>query len=95
MLFRSLRVAELEVKRATEAADALRAHPDVDEVAHYGGVLRLATKNLLDPRIVADAALQPKGIVIDNYRETRVTVEDAFVSMVREDAKRRNQRSAA
>jgi ABC-2 type transport system ATP-binding protein len=82
---RRLRVAELEVEDATRAADLLRAHPDVDEVAHYGMVLRLATRELADPEKLARLVLDPVGIAVRAYRETRVTVEDAFVSMVRDD----------
>ena len=85
---RHLRVAELEVERASEAADALRRAPEVDEVAHYGHDLRLATRDLADPSEVARRALAPLGIEIAAYREARVTVEDAFVSMVREQEAR-------
>jgi ABC-2 type transport system ATP-binding protein len=92
---RRLRVAELEVDEATKAADALRERAEVDEVAHYGHVLRLATRNLADPQKVAETALIPLGIRIQNFRESRVTVEDAFVSMVREDSKRHQERGAA
>ena len=82
---RRLRVAELEVDRAREAADALRAAPEVDEVAHYGRDLRLATRELADPADVARRVLDPLGIRFAAYREARVTVEDAFVSMVRQE----------
>jgi ABC-2 type transport system ATP-binding protein len=92
---RRLRVAELELDRATEAADLLRARPDVDEVAHYGSVLRLATKDLADPERVARDALAPHGIAIRVCREARVTVEDAFVSMVRDDMKQHEKGRAA
>jgi ABC-2 type transport system ATP-binding protein len=92
---RHLRVAELELDRATEAAEVLRARSDVDEVAHYGSVLRLATKGLADPEQVAKEALAPRGIEIRAYRETRVTVEDAFVSMVRDDMKHHENGRAA
>ena len=80
---RNLRVAELEVPRGTEAADLLRAHPDVDEVSHYGPLLRVATRNGLDPEAVAREVLGARGIEIRRVRESRATVEDAFVSMVR------------
>ncbi len=92
---RRLRVAELEVDRATEAADALRLSPHVDEVAHYGHVLRLATRGGVDPVVIAREVLDPRGIALVSFRETRVTVEDAFVSMVREDTKLRDQERAA
>ena len=82
---RRLRVAEMAVDRAGEAADALRAAPEVDEVAHYGQDLRLATRDLADPDRVAHRALDPLGIAITAYRETPPTVEDAFVSMVRQE----------
>ena len=82
---RRLRVAELEVDRAGEAADALRRAPEVDEVAHFGRDLRLATRELADPGEVARRALTPLGIQVASYREARVTVEDAFVSMVRQE----------
>jgi ABC-2 type transport system ATP-binding protein len=81
---RDLRVAEVEIDRATEAADALRARPEVDEVAHYGHLLRFATRSGADPGQVARAALGARGIAVERYRESRVTVEDAFVSMVRQ-----------
>ncbi len=92
---RHLRVGELEVERATEAADLLRARPEVDEVAHYGSVLRVATKNRADPEKIAREALGARGIAIRVCRETRVTVEDAFVSMVRDDMKRHESEKAA
>jgi ABC-2 type transport system ATP-binding protein len=82
---RRLRVAELEVEDATRAAELLRACPEVDEIAHYGMVLRLATRDLADPERVSRATLEPAGIAIRTCRESRVTVEDAFVSMVRDD----------
>src|SRR5580693_1656962 len=46
---RQLRVAEFEVERAPEAARLLRASPDVEEVAHYGHLLRMATRRGADP----------------------------------------------
>jgi len=92
---RRLRVAELEVERATEAADALRQRAEVDEVAHYGSVLRLATRDLLDPERVARQTLGSLGIELRACREARVTVEDAFVSMVRDDMKRQHGEEAA
>jgi ABC-2 type transport system ATP-binding protein len=82
---RHLRVAELEVDRATDAADALRARPEVDAVAHYGNLLRIATRGGADPESIAHAILDPAGNAMHGYREGRVTVEDAFVSMVADD----------
>jgi ABC-2 type transport system ATP-binding protein len=83
---RELRVAELEVDRAAEAAGFLRGDPDVEEVAHYGHLLRLATRRRVDPIPLARGLLEARGVAIRSARETRPTVEDAFVAMVRADS---------
>jgi ABC-2 type transport system ATP-binding protein len=80
---RRLHIAEIEVERATEAADLLRAHADVDEVSHFGPTLRLATRNGVDPEALSRTILGEHGIVVRRTRPGRTTVEDAFVSMVR------------
>jgi ABC-2 type transport system ATP-binding protein len=82
---RGLRIAELEVDRAPEAAEALRGAPGVEEVAHYGHLLRLAIHGGADPVALAREVLGARGIAIRTANETRATVEDAFVSMVRTD----------
>jgi hypothetical protein len=56
----------------------------VDEVAHYGHVMRLATLRGVDPEELARRVL---GAAVTQSRPARVTVEDAFVSMVRHDAR--------
>jgi ABC-2 type transport system ATP-binding protein len=89
---RTLRVAELDVDggegsgrrdAATEAAEKLRARSEVEEVAHYGHVLRLATRGGVDPEALAREVI---GASIRSVRAVRPTVEDAFVAMVRADA---------
>jgi ABC-2 type transport system ATP-binding protein len=80
---RGLRVAELQVEDAPAAAGMLRALPEVDEVAHYGHTLRLATLRGIDPEELARRTLRG---AVRSSRPARVTVEDAFVSMVRHDA---------
>jgi ABC-2 type transport system ATP-binding protein len=82
---RALSVAELEVERATEAADLLRSLPEVDEVAHYGPQLRLATRGGVESASFAQRVLGERGIAVKSARSARVSVEDAFVSMVREE----------
>jgi ABC-2 type transport system ATP-binding protein len=82
---RALRAVELELDRPREAAELLRARPEVDEVAHYGRVLRLTTRGNLDPAQFARELLLARGFAINSAAETRVSIEDAFVSMVRED----------
>jgi ABC-2 type transport system ATP-binding protein len=90
---RNLRGVELETADARRAAELLRQDRDVDEVAHYGNVLRLVTRGGADPsavvRRVLTGALAPRSL-----REARVGVEDAFVSMVRAEAAGERQRAS-
>ena len=79
---RGLRVAELSVDDAPAAAGKLRALREVDEVAHYGHTMRLATLGGVDPEELARRVL---GGALLSARPARVTVEDAFVSMVRHE----------
>jgi ABC-2 type transport system ATP-binding protein len=81
---RALRGVELELDDASHAADALRANAEVDEVAHYGNVLRLVTRGGADPEAIARKVLG--NTRLQAVRPVRVGVEDAFVSMVRDDA---------
>jgi ABC-2 type transport system ATP-binding protein len=82
---RELRVAELEVDRALEAAELLGRHPDVEEVAHYGHILRVATRHGVDPIGLSAGVFAGTNVSVRSARETRATVEDAFVAMVRAD----------
>jgi ABC-2 type transport system ATP-binding protein len=81
---RRLRGVELESDHALAAAEALRHDPAVDEVAHYGNVLRLVTRDDTDPAAVIARVLVGE-LAPRVVRPTRVGVEDAFVSMVRTD----------
>ena len=67
------------------AAELLRKQPEVDEVAHYGHVLRLTTRGGIDPTPFARQLLERHGFQVQASSPSRVSVEDAFVSMVRED----------
>ncbi len=82
---RGLAVAELEVDQPLVAAQALRARPEVDEVAHYGNVMRICTTGNHDPVALAREVLTPLNVKIATARLERVGVEDAFVSMVRHE----------
>ncbi len=85
---RTLRVAELSLpttESAVRAAAALRDRGEVDEVAHYGHLLRLATRGGADPESLAREVCGAIGLPVEMSRPARPTVEDAFVSMVRED----------
>jgi ABC-2 type transport system ATP-binding protein len=85
---RSLQAAELELDQPRAAAELLRRHPEVDEVAHYGHVLRLTTRAGVEPLAFTAALFAQHGIQVKSAVSSRVSVEDAFVSMVREDAAR-------
>jgi ABC-2 type transport system ATP-binding protein len=78
---RHLRAGEIELAdtSAADAAERLRAHPDVEEVEPYGHVLRVVTRGA-DPLAIAAAVLGP----LQRAQPSRVSVEDAFVSMVRQ-----------
>jgi ABC-2 type transport system ATP-binding protein len=82
---RGLRALELETERPREAAQLLRQRAEVDEVAHYGRVLRLTTRNGVEPEPFVRKVLADAGIAVLAWSASRVSVEDAFVSMVRED----------
>jgi len=91
---RGLVVVEAEVDRAVDAADTLRNLPNVDEVAHFGHRLRVC---LLERENAVDrvrSALDAAGVAIHRIELGRATVEDAFVSMVREDESREGTRAA-
>jgi len=90
---RRLAAAEVEVgdgAAAQAAADALRARPGVDDVEHYGHALRVVVHAGVDPlallREVAPHAAP---------RAARVTVEDAFVSMVHAERTEAGERGEA
>ena len=84
---RHLRCAEAQVDDAASASRALRALPEVDEVSHYGHVLRVAALGPADPEALVARVARERGLRILSSRPARTTVEDAFVSMVRADAR--------
>jgi ABC-2 type transport system ATP-binding protein len=88
---RDLRALEVETDKPREAAELLRKQPEVDEVAHYGHLLRLTTRSGVEPIAFTRALLEQHGIAVLAATLSRVSVEDAFVSMVRQDASGRAQ----
>jgi ABC-2 type transport system ATP-binding protein len=86
---RGLQAVELQSERPDEAGAALRADPRIEEVAHYGGILRVVLGAGGDPRSTVPEILAARGLPPGVVRQTRVTVEDAFVAMVRQDERRR------
>jgi ABC-2 type transport system ATP-binding protein len=82
---RGLGVVELAVDDPARATSALSSHPEVDECSHYGHILRVAVR-VGDPEALVREVLAGVGVRIESITTTRTTVEDAFVSMVREEA---------
>jgi ABC-type multidrug transport system ATPase subunit len=82
---RGLRAAEVEVADAEALVSRLRADARVEEIAHYGHLIRVCTKQRADPLGVIMENLPPGAQPPADAREVRPTVEDAFVSMVREE----------
>jgi len=83
---RALRIAELHVPaESRRAAELLRERSEVDEVAPFGAVLRVATLGGGDPVALCREVLAGAGIALERAEEARPTVEDAFVSMVRSE----------
>jgi ABC-2 type transport system ATP-binding protein len=80
---RGLRAAEARAGDAGALAARLRADRRVDEVSHYGHLLRVCTRQRSDPLLVLRELSGGAGLL--DVDEVRPTVEDAFVSMVRED----------
>jgi hypothetical protein len=66
----------------------------VDGVSHYGGVLRVALRGVADAEADVRATLQGAGFALQRIALGWVSVEDAFVSMVREDERRRARQAA-
>jgi ABC-2 type transport system ATP-binding protein len=82
---RGLSVAELTVADVAAASRALEADPRLEEIAHFGPVLRVTTRRG-EAAAIAAAILTDAGVAVASVRPARPTVEDAFVSMVREHA---------
>jgi len=86
---RGLQAGEIEVADGLTAAARLRAHPDVEEVEPYGHVLRLVTRGV-DPLALAALVVGP----LLRAQPARVSVEDAFVSMVHAEDRARAEAAA-
>jgi ABC-2 type transport system ATP-binding protein len=92
---RQLAVAEAEIDQPREVADRLRLRPEVDEVSHFGSVLRVAVRGGADADAIVRETARDAGAHVSAVRPSRVTVEDAFVSMVRRDQEASALRRAA
>ena len=69
--------------------------PRVAEISHFGGMLRVTTKGDADPVAVVREVFAARGIAARALDEARVSVEDAFVEMVREDERGGARRAEA
>jgi ABC-2 type transport system ATP-binding protein len=92
---RALQVAELRVDNASQAESVLVHDPRVEEVSHYGHVLRVCAKGGADALDVATQVLGQTSVVIESAQRVRATVEDAFVAMVRADELTKQLKGAA
>ena len=84
---RQLSVAELIVDKVADATRILSTSEVIDECAHYGHVLRFAVRGGTDAVEEARRLLADSDVTIESIGAARPNVEDAFVSMVREDTK--------
>jgi ABC-2 type transport system ATP-binding protein len=91
---RGLRAVEIATGGQDAAEAALRADARVEEVSHFGESLRVTTRGGGDPAAIATEALAARGLRADEVHEARVTVEDAFVAMVRADERRASATTA-
>jgi ABC-2 type transport system ATP-binding protein len=91
---RGLEVVEVEAEHTIGAADALRDLPYVEEVAHFGRILRVGFRGEAEPERVVREALAEQGISVRRVAMGRPSVEDVFVSMVREDEANRDRNAA-
>jgi ABC-2 type transport system ATP-binding protein len=73
-----------------DVAALLREAPEVDEVAHYGARLRIVTREGAGAAAVVGRALGARGLVA-RIEPSRVTVEDAFVALVRAGERARQE----
>lgn len=82
---RELQVAECHVDDAGLAERLLSKDARVEEVSHYGHILRVCTKDNTDAVGVSGEVLNASSVKVDSIVKVRATVEDAFVAMVRAD----------
>lgn len=83
---RGLRVVEFVAEGDVRGlSEALRSVDQVDEVSHYGHVMRVAVHSGVDPALLVREKAAAMQVALGELHVVRATVEDAFVSMVRED----------
>ena len=90
---RAISVVEIEVapEDAPRADELIRQLPDLEEINHFGRVTRIALRRSPDAREHVRGVLTQASIPLKRCEPIRADVEDAFVSMVREDERMRAQ----
>jgi ABC-2 type transport system ATP-binding protein len=96
----SISLLEVEPSKTLQAAELIKQLPGVEEVNHFGLVTRVASRNLEHPEQAIRGVLENAGIALHTFTASTPNVEDAFVSMVREDVafaaqKREQERQAS
>jgi ABC-2 type transport system ATP-binding protein len=96
----SISLIEVEPGKTLHAAELIKALPGVEEVNHFGLVTRVASRSIEAPEQAIRSTLHGAGIALTTFTASKPNVEDAFVSMVREDvafaaAKREQERQAS
>jgi ABC-2 type transport system ATP-binding protein len=79
-----LRITEVSLDQPFVAAEILRTIPGVDDVGHYGNILRVTTRKE-DPSALVSRVLAQHQITVVSCQEVRATIEDVFVSFVRKE----------
>jgi ABC-2 type transport system ATP-binding protein len=83
---RKLDVVEVEVDDPAKATAALEADRGIEECGHFGRVLRVSTRGREAVPYVTEV-LERAGVGVHTMTPGRANVEDAFVSMVREESR--------
>jgi hypothetical protein len=86
---RELRATEAQTNAPAALADRLRGQTGIEEVLPFGDLLRVLTRGDEPPERVIGRAIESTTLTPPALRPARVTLEDAFVAMVRDDERRR------
>lgn len=82
-------ILEIRTPRPAEALDALGALPEVREAALFGSAIHVTVDDAEAALPRLRDALTQGGIPVESIAPARVSLEDAFVSLVERDERRR------
>lgn len=82
---RGLQIVAGELPAAAQVEQALADVDGIEAVQQFGGVTRITTRGLGDALATVERCLDSAQIEAQNLHLVPATVEDAFVSMVRQD----------